>query len=123
MTLDELRHQRARDMTAVIDRQHGVSMPEFPGAELRACSARELEWLAPQIALRQNAVARAGTAPHATTGVVSPYTPSMVVVTYTARYFVSNRSQHSRGTAQDVYLVYGALQATLLPTARGIGEL
>lgn len=117
MTLDELRRKRANDMRMVIERQRAPVSRELTrfhdaldGEHLSGCAARELEWLRPVVALSPKPPVRAAQAPHSTHGVASPFVPSMLVVIYTARYFLS-------GT--DVYTVYGGLQAVVLPTARG----
>ncbi|TMQ07888.1 MAG: hypothetical protein E6J90_41970 [Deltaproteobacteria bacterium] len=114
MTLEELRRQRARDMIRVIDDQQPPAQSD--ASDYGAASARELEWLQPFYTLVDAGVTRSATAPHQTFGVVSPFSPSMLVVIYTARYVLS--SDAPPGTRRAVYTAYGAMQATLLPTAR-----
>jgi hypothetical protein len=87
---------------------------------LHPCSARELEWLAPELALHESSTTRSDTAPHSAYGVASPFMPSLLVVIYTARYFLASRSRASAARG-DVHIVYGALQAVELPYERGMG--
>jgi hypothetical protein len=118
MTLEELRRKRADHMRAVIEGQRAPAGPdivqfhaELHRADLSACAARELEWLQPVVTLQDKPPVRTTTAPHSPQGVVAPFSPSMLVVIYSARYYLSG---------SDVYTVYGALQAVLLPSTRGI---
>ncbi|HEY6175105.1 MAG TPA: hypothetical protein VIX73_11695 [Kofleriaceae bacterium] len=119
MTLEQLRQQRARDMLAVIDAERPRRIPPFPAA-LRIGAARELEWIAHDVELHYRDQIREPATLHATVGVVAPYTPSILVVTYTARYYLARGEQPA---ARDVYVVYGALQATMQPETRGLDEL
>jgi len=122
MSLAKLREQRARDMLAVIERRRTTLIPQFPD-ELRAASARELEWLAPEVDLRYAGETRQPAKLHASVAVVSPFTPSILIVTYTARYFIAPGAPPPAGIARDVYVVYGALRAAVLPEGRGTREL
>jgi hypothetical protein len=135
MTLDELRRKRAQDMLALIEQlRPPVPAGRRPSARPEAaaasegdetvgrspCSARELEWLAPELALRETSTTRSDTAPHSAYGVASPFMPSLLVVVYTARYFLASHLR-SQGASRDVHIVYGALQAVPQPYERGIG--
>jgi hypothetical protein len=115
MRLEDLRRQRASEMIRLIDERRPPAPSEASG--YGAASARELEWLQPYFTLVDAGVTRSGTATHAHVGVASPFSPSMLVVIYTARYQLSTDA----GTTRELYTVYGALQATLLPTSRHIG--
>lgn len=125
MRLDELRHQRARDMLAVIDRAPATSIEDL-GTGLRAGSARELEWLAPEVDLHHRRELRQPAKLHTSVAIVSPFTPSILIVTYTARYFLGHcEGPHGdqahgapAGTARDVYVLYGALRPALLSERR-----
>jgi hypothetical protein len=121
MRLDELRRRRAQDALAVIDRQRsvpvaGIQVPLLPA------SARELEWLASQTALLAATEVRGQTAPSSTVGVASPFTPSILVVTYEARYYLAARRSTLPAATREVFVAYGTLQATFLPTVRGIDD-
>jgi hypothetical protein len=122
MTLDELRRQRAQDTLALIERQHAVRVTQIHGVALRGASARELEWLAPETALIATPPVRSTTAPSSSIGVASPFTPSILVVTYNARYYLAVPRPGLPPASREAYVVYGALQATVLPTARGISD-
>jgi hypothetical protein len=132
MTLEELRCMRARDTLALIEGQ-GAPRAALPhrrrdataaspedGEHGAMCAARELEWLFPELALEEQPPMRSDTAPHLAFGVASPFMPSLLVVIYTARYFLASSSK-SLAATRDVHTVYGALQAVELPYARGIG--
>lgn len=130
MTLERLRAKRARDMLALIEQQRALASedlarrnPDRERVDLRACSARELEWLDPEIELREGSMVRTDTAPHSAYGVSSPFVPSLLVVIYTARYFLASRALASTGEARDVHIHYGALQAVELPYERGMAAL
>jgi hypothetical protein len=114
-TLDDLRKQRARDMLAVLDAAPATEIRKFGPIALRAGSARELEWLAPEVALRYRAQITEPALLHATVGVETPFTPSILVLTYTARYYLAIGDQPPAGTTRDVYVVYGVLQTAVLP--------
>jgi hypothetical protein len=122
MTLDELRRQRAQNTLALIDRQHAVRVTELPGVALRRTSARELEWLGPRTALVATPPVRSQTAPSSSVGVASPFMPSILVVTYNARYYLAVPRTGLPPDTREAYVVYGALQATVLPTSRGIDD-
>jgi hypothetical protein len=116
MTLEELQRQRARDMIRVIDHRQPPAQSEVP--DHCAASARELEWLQPLVNPVDAGVIRSETAPHQKFGVVTPFSPTMLVVTYTARYLLS--SDAPPGTRR-VYTVYGAMEATLVLTGHDAG--
>jgi hypothetical protein len=120
-TLDDLLRQRARDMRTLIDRQNERELLQVSDPTPQRAAGRELEWLAPEVALQGAGVVRTGTVPLPTHGVVSPFTPSMLIVVYTTRYYVAAgpKVQSARGP-RDVFTVYGELQAALVPAARGI---
>ena len=122
----ELRRRRAEDTAALIDAQ--LPLPPaaladleapLPAADLVACSARELAWLQEPggIALAHKQTIRSLMVPHATTGVVTPFEPSALMVMYTARYFVAARRPPAPASPRDLYVVYGAIQAEFLPVA------
>lgn len=135
MTLEELRCRRARDTLALIESQgapradrprallhRDATSPASEDGEPRAmcpCAARELEWLVPELALDEQPPVRSDTAPHSAYGIASPFMPSLLVVIYTARYFLASSSRALAAT-RDVHAVYGALQAVELPYDRGI---
>lgn len=119
MTLEELRRRRAGDMLAVIDRQPPICIPPFEQVELRAASGRELEWLVPEVALRFAGQDREPARMHATVAVVSPFTPSILIITYTTRYHVACGETPPAGAARDVYVVLGAARDTVVPDTRG----
>jgi hypothetical protein len=157
MTLDELRCQRARDALALIDGQPAMLLSDGPrldrrfapartdgGVVLRACSARELEWLAPSCSLVASNVLRTDTAPHAAYGIASPFMPSLLVVVYTARYFLaacaavvptasastrldesdaSSASNDPATAPREVHIIYGALEAVEQPFDRSMGSI
>lgn len=135
MTLEELRCMRARDTLALIEgqgalragrprgprRRDATAEPEDGEHDARCpCAARELEWLVPELALDEQPPVRSDTAPYSAYGIASPFTPSLLVVIYTARYFLASSSKALAST-RDVHIVYGALQAVELPYDRGIG--
>lgn len=110
--LDDLRSRRMRDMLALIDAGQLPAASDMPG--YRVAAARELEWLKP-VALIEDRVTRSTIAPHAHRGVASPFSRSMLVVIYTARYLLRSSGSASQ---RSVFTVYGALEATLLPVSR-----
>ncbi|HEX7837114.1 MAG TPA: hypothetical protein VF469_06595 [Kofleriaceae bacterium] len=121
-TLEELLRQRAEDMAALLDTQLPMSSsalldPEdpLPAVDLLACSARELAWLQQAVALVSKQTTRTLTAPRATTGVVTPFEPSVLTVMYTARYFLAIRSPSMPPSPRDAYVVYGARKCEALP--------
>jgi hypothetical protein len=123
MTLDELRRRRAEDVAALIDGQVPVSSGEFddpetplPAVDLLACCARELAWLQAHdgIALVQKQTTRTLKVPQATTGVVTPFEPSMLTVMYTARYFLATCAPATPPSLRDTYVIYGAARCETL---------
>lgn len=121
-TLDDLLRQRAEDMAALLDAQLPVPSgdlldPEdpLPAVALLACSARELAWLQRAIALVPKQTTRTLTVPRATTGVVTPFEPSVLTVMYTARYFLAMRAPSMPPSPRDAYVVYGARTCEALP--------
>jgi hypothetical protein len=117
MKLEQLRSQRALDMLALLDKQPAKLVDAVP-AELRAASARELEWLAPEVALRCADAIRRTAALHSSVAVVSPFTPSVLLLTYRVLYYVATGATPP-AVARDVYVVYGDPLATILPETRG----
>lgn len=126
MTLDDLLRQRAEDVAALIDAQVPMSSGEFddpetplPAVDLLACCARELAWLQAHdgIALVQKQTTRTLKVPQATTGVVTPFEPSMLTVMYTARYFLAARTPAAPPSLRDTYVIYGAARCETLPLA------
>jgi len=132
MTLDELLRQRAKDVAALLDAEVPVAStalgdPEvpLPAVDLLACSARELAWLQGEgtIALVEKQTTRTIAVPHATTGVVTPFEPSMLTVMYTARYFLAARAPSGPLSPRDTYVIYGATKCQILPDALRVLEI
>jgi hypothetical protein len=119
--LAQLRRRRAIELLALIERRPPILIVRIGNVPLSPCTARELAWLACEIGLVTRAEIRTDEAPHAKYGVALPFTPSMLIVTYTVRYYLSAGSPEE--TTRDVYVVYGALQATELPVSRSLGPL
>lgn len=126
VTLEELLRQRADDIAALIDAQVPLSSGDFddpevplPAVALLACSARELAWLQGDgtIALVHKQTTRTIAVPHAITGVVTPFEPSMLTVMYTARYFLATRALSGPLSPRDTYVIYGAATCQTLPVA------
>ena len=123
VTLEELLRQRAADVAALLDAElpvpsTGLGDPEvaLPSVDLLACSARELAWLQGEgtIALIEKQTTRTIAVPHALTGVVTPFEPSMLTVMYTARYFLATRASAGPLSPRDTYVIYGATRCALL---------
>jgi hypothetical protein len=121
MNLDELRDKRATDMLALLDKQRPELVDPL-SAELRAASARELEWLAPEVDLRFAKAIHRTAALHSSVAVVSPFTPSVLLLTYRVLYYVASGATPPAGIARDVYVVYGEPLATILPETRGLSR-
>jgi hypothetical protein len=122
MSLEELYRKRARDMLAVIDAQYAHPAEAMSAthprpvalAALHPCSARELEWLAPEIAMIERAAVRTMVALHAAVGVTSPFIPTVLVAIYTARYFLADPAADA-AAPRELQVVYGPLQAIPQP--------
>lgn len=137
MSLAKLREQRATDMLALLDLRPATYLSPFSVRGV-AASARELEWLAPEVDLHYRREIREPAKLHASVAIASPFTPSILIVTYTARYYLGHcdgphgdlpygARPHAgyppAGIARDIYIVYGALRPAVLPEGRGLRDL